>query len=829
LDVHPLSHLPRPPTSLVGREREVAELCALLRRDDARLVTLTGPGGVGKTRLGLQVAAELVEGFPDGVWFVSLSRLSDPALVIPTIAQTLGLQEAGSQPVHGVLQEWARSQRLLLLLDNCEQVAEAAPAVADLLAYCPGLKVLATSRVMLRLQGEREYPIAPLALPPVPPGPLASGMAGAGGAGATERPLSPEQLAASPAVALFVARAQAHRPDFQLTTANAAAVVEICARLDGLPLALDLAAARLKLLMPKHLLARLEPRLPLLTGGARDLEDRQRTMQNTLAWSEGLLAPEERRLFRRLAVFAGGFTLEAAEAVCDAPAGAAQLGMSVLEGLEALVDQSLVQPRRAGSGDAERGDEEAGGDARFRLLYVVREYALERLKANDAGDAGHEEEALRYAHAAYYVGLADRAWAIAHGEAADYAAVLAESERLALEEDNLRAALGWLRARAEEERPPGRAGRLQIARQGQSTLPVARSASRPVPGGVSPLLAGLRLAGALVWMWSMLGHLSEGRAWLEALLALDLETADHAAQAVAASAPSATPPNVPAQPNRPGADAADGIRRAVRGRALYALGVLTHWQGDTEQAIPLLERSLALARALGDSVAMMFALKSLGMALHDQGDLERARACYEESIAVGRALAGSHSSLGLSAGVGDGLWNLARLAFDAGDLEQAETYAEEALTLCRRVHYVHAAASILLVQTLIAWRQGHLRQAEALAREALALFQAARDVRYYGDVLEVHAIISAALGQGERAARLLGAAAAYRERIGMRGPKGLPVTLAGAIASGAVAARTALGEGQWAAAYAAGQARSLEEAIADALGTDEVDAPPWRQ
>jgi predicted ATPase/transcriptional regulator with XRE-family HTH domain len=360
--------LPIPPTPLLGRAREVADLCALLHGERARLVTLTGPGGVGKTRLALQVADEVGDDFADGVWFVSLSRLTDPALVIPTIAHTLGLREAGGTPFADLLPAHLHARHLLLLLDNCEPVAAA--AVADLVARCPGLTALSTSRAALRLQGEREYRVGPLALPAPASPPIG-------------RPLPVERMLEAPAVALFVERARARRPDFRLTGVNAGAVAEICTRLDGLPLAIDLAAAWVTLLPPVRLLARLEPRLPLLAGGARDLEERQRTMQNTLAWSYELLSPAEQRLFRRLGVFVGGCTLEAAEAVCSTPAADESLGEEVLAGLRALADQSLVQPERGVAEERERESE-----ARFRLLHVVREYALERLKANGEGAEG---------------------------------------------------------------------------------------------------------------------------------------------------------------------------------------------------------------------------------------------------------------------------------------------------------------------------------------------------------------------------------------------------------------------------------------------------------
>ncbi len=297
LDSRP-NNLPLAPTPFVGREREVAQVVALLRHADVRLLTLTGPGGTGKTRLGQRVAAELLDDFPDGVWFVDLAPITDPALVAATIARVLGVQEGADQPLVASLIEQLREKRLLLVLDNFEQVVGAALQVAEVLAACPGLKVLVTSRVALRLSREHEYPVPPLALP-------------------DPRRLPPlDRLSQYEAVRLFIERAQAVKPDFAVTNENAPAVAEICHRLDGLPLAIELAAARVKLLPPRALLARLGHRLQVLTGGARDLPARQQTLRGAIDWSYRLLAPEEQALFARLAVFVGGRTLEAAEAVC---------------------------------------------------------------------------------------------------------------------------------------------------------------------------------------------------------------------------------------------------------------------------------------------------------------------------------------------------------------------------------------------------------------------------------------------------------------------------------------------------------------------------------
>ncbi len=311
-----------PLTALVGREREAGEVTALLRDEGVRLLTLTGPGGVGKTRLALDVAANVAGSFPDGVRFVALAPVTDPGLVLPTIAQALGAREAGDEPLEARVRAFLRGRGLLLVLDNFEQVVEDAPVVAHLLAACPHLTVLVTSRVRLRLSGEHDYAVPPLGL-----------------AGRDDAP-SVEEVAGAEAVRLFVARARAVRSDFALTEENAPAVAEICRRLDGLPLATELAAARVKVLPPSALLARLERRLPVLTGGGRDLPARQRTMRDTIAWSHHLLTPDEQRLFRRLAVFAGGFTLEAAEAIVPAEG---EPPVDVLESLATLVDNSLVR------------------------------------------------------------------------------------------------------------------------------------------------------------------------------------------------------------------------------------------------------------------------------------------------------------------------------------------------------------------------------------------------------------------------------------------------------------------------------------------------------
>ena len=700
---HASHNLPAQLTRLLGRDDAVRAVLALVRRGDVRLVTLTGTGGIGKTRLALQAAADLRDDFSDGVWFVRLSRLTNPSLVIPTIAETLGLKEAGDQPISAILRAHLRERHLMLVLDNCEHVVAAAPEVANLLEACPALTILATSRMALRLRGEHEYPVAPLGLPPAASNP---GLANA-----------PERLMEYAAAALFVERARAVRPEFALTAANAQAVAQICARLDGLPLAIELAAVRVKVLPPAALLARLEHGLGFLAGGARDLSERQQAMHSTLAWSENLLSVEDRALFRRLAVFAGECSLEAAQAVCVAPAGAEPLGGDLLDGLWSLVDQSLAQLR------------EEGDEPRFGMLHVIREYAMERLEASG------EAEALRRAHAAAMLALVERAEPELTGPDAG-----AWLDRLEREHNNLRAALGWAQERREVE-------------------------------------TGLRLVAAVFRFWMVRGRLREGQAWAERLLAL---------------APACV------------------VAEDVRARALRAAGVLALYQGDNAAAGPWLEEAAARGRAAGDLRTAAHALSSLGvMALH-QNALEQGRAYLEESLALMR-------TLGERRGGAVVLTNLGIVIYSQNDLEQAAAAFTEALAIGRQLVDRDLIATNLANLSSVALRQGEVAQAEALGREALALYRDLGDPRRCAVGLEGLAGTAGMAGQGARAARLLGAAMTLREALGAPQPPHEQEETEQTIAI----ARSMLGEEAWAAALAAGRARSLEQAIAEALDEEE--------
>jgi predicted ATPase/DNA-binding CsgD family transcriptional regulator len=705
--------LPVQLTPLVGREREIAAVAAALARSEVRLLTLSGAGGIGKTRIAIQAAHQVADRFADGVCFVSLATIGDAGLVAATIAQAVGLREIGDRPSLDGLKIFLRERELLLVLDNFEQVVAAAPLLTELLGACPGMTALVTSRATLRVHGEHDFPVPPLSLP--------SEERGVGSEQNDSSPHSPLLTSHSEAVRLFVERAQAVRPEFELNDDNAAAVAEIVRRLDGLPLAIELAAARAKVLAPNALLARLENRLTLLTGGARDLPDRQRTMRDAIAWSHDLLSGDAQVLFRRLAVFAGGFSLEAAEEALGEAA--------VLDGLASLVDQSLLR-QEAGP----------GGELRFRMLETVREYGLEQLAASGEGNE------FRARHAAWFMALAERAAAdFLRGEDVDWSA------RLLAEQDNLRAALHWAVETGEGE-------------------------------------TAQRLAGALIWFWFNRGQFREGRGWLARARAIG----------------------------------GTEIPPAVRARTLFADGMLAHYQGDDAHAVPILEEGLALGRQGGDPTDLGRALLLLGVIAEDTGGYERAVPLLEEARTLFAANGAQlwHANARVHLGV---------VAFGRRDDEVAYAHGEAALAIYRgvgdRLGVAVGTAAALNCLGLVATARGDAARAGAHLRAALEQRAALGDRWGVADSLASLAALAAASRQPERAARLFGAAEAMREAIAV--PLALPER---AVFEAAIArARAGLPEVAFAAAWAAGRALSLEDAVGEALladGATEVRRTP---
>jgi predicted ATPase/class 3 adenylate cyclase len=677
------NNLPLQATTFIGRDRELAELKHLFAT--ARLLTLTGAGGCGKTRLGVQLAADSLERFPDGAWLVELAPLSDPGLVPRTAAMVLGLEEQPGKAITATLVEHLKDKRLLMLFDNCEHLLDACARLADsLLRQCPHLTILASSREALGIAGEQTYRVPSLSLPD------------------PQEVHTPASIVPFEALQLFVDRCLNVRADFRVTHENAATLVSICHRLDGIPLAIELAAARVRSLSVEEINRRLDHRFRLLTGGSRTALPRQQTLRSLIDWSYDLLRDPEKLLLQRLSVFAGGWTLDAAERIC---AGDHVEDGELLDLLTSLIDKSLVAV------------EQSDARLRYRLLETVRQYARERLV--ESGGA----EAIRERHRDYFVALAEEAdRKLLGAEQADWL------RRLGEEHDNLRLALEWSHGESQAQQD-------------------------------------LRLCGAMHRFWFTRGYVAEGRQWCARILAKGAPaqpTLEYARALNVAGSLAFHQTDYPAA--RTLLEQSLALSRVLDHRkgialALNNLGAVAIEQGDHPAARALYEESLALLRELGERHVAAGVLGNLAMVAHECGDLDAARTLSQESLAVSR-------ELGDQGRIADALNTLGNVACDLGDLTTAWVLSQESLAIGRELGDRDCIATSSKNLGTVAFMRGQLGDARSLYREAVAIRLELGDRLGIARALEGAAAIAAAQGDSIAAARTWGAAERLREEIG---------------------------------------------------------------
>jgi predicted ATPase/serine/threonine protein kinase len=728
-------NLPVQRTAFVGRDKELAAAKELLLRDDVRLLTVTGPAGIGKTRLALEVAREMLEHFSAGVYFIPLAAVGDPALIPAIISQALNIRETGGQAPLEALREYLQNSLrtpTLLLLDNFEHLIAAAPTVSDLLAIGANLKVLVTSRAALHVYGEHEFPVSPLALP-------------------DSRSLPPlKELSQYSAVTLFIKRAKAVKPDFEISADNAAAVAEICARLDGLPLAIEIAAARVKLFSPSAMRKRLASRLELLTGGPRDLPARQQTLRGAIDWSYDLLTAAEQKLFRRLSVFAGPCTLEAVEAVCNTKN---DLGLNLLDGVASMVDRSLMQQA-----------EQAESESRFVMLETIREYGLEKLAASG------EEPLTRRAHAAFFLVLAEE------GASERAGAEQSESlDRFEIEHNNFRAALDWLTENGDAE-------------------------------------WGLRLGAALFRFWETREYLAEGRDRLGKLLNLGGAMAPTKARArvLFAAGVMAGGQGDYGSSDALLQESLEIARRLNDKRAiavsLNALAVIARDRGDAAASRSLFEESLALWREFDDSRAVARSLSNLANVVKLQGDYTHARSLYEECLSIFRELDDR-------VGIAWSLNYEGDVARDQGDATAARSLYEQSLVMFRELGDRWGTAGSLADLGNLALDQKNCSLAGSLYRESLRIFKELDHKRGIARLLECCACAAAVQFEPQRSLRLAGAAAALRQTIGAPPTPVEQIKLEASLEQARQALTSADGASAWLEGWAMPFEKAIETAL----------------